>query len=416
MTNRISGKAFPLLIFFVSALMFFSCAGNSASKKSQDEYRTYVKRGYFHYKKGDYEKAISYFSKALEINAESSSIYETRARAYVKKREYDSAIADLSKLIELEPEDPWYYVFRAHVYFDKGDYDKVIEDSSKVINLNSQDWNYYALHELRGRAYLEKKLFKEAIADFTVAVKVDPGAQTYNYLGFARFENNEFDSAIADFNKAIEFAPRSAKSYLGRGLALTSKGDYDNAILDIKKVLDIDPTAEDVCRTCLLAVFEKADRIDEALAFLDTLLKADPQNSEIYHDRAYFWQKKADFRRAIADYEKAIELNPKDSDSYNSLAWILATCPDERYHNGMRAIKLAKKAVQLPKGTEEEWYCMGTLAAAYAEAGRFEDAVKAQEKSISLMKNDVSDPDKITKANERLEHYKANKPWREDQN
>ena len=380
MVNRISGKALLLVIFCISMSLLLSCAGKKRVRRSLPEgFNHHLKQAILYYDEGQCEKAIPEFDKVIEISPRYSSAYAHRGYCYLQENLYDEATEDFSKAIELQPENASYY-------------------------------------EGRGRVCLERQLYEKAIADFTVAVKLNPKAGNYNYLGSARLLNNEFDLAIADFGKAIDFAPKWAKPYIGRGTALLSKGDYDLAILDFKKALDLDPTAEDVCRTCLLETFEKVGRTDEALAFLDNVLKADPYNSEIYHERAFFWQKKADFSRAIADYEKAIALNPNHSDSYNNLAWILATCPDERYRDGERAIKLAKNAVQLPKNAEEEWYSIGTLAAAYAEVGRFGDAIKTQEKALALLEESGEDPKTISDAKKMLENYKASKPWREPQN
>jgi len=87
----------------------------------------------------------------------------------------------------------------------------------------------------------------------------------------------------------------------------------------------------------------------------------------------------------------------------------MATCSDEKYRNGKKAIEFVKKAIELkPKDAS----IFDTLAAAYAEAEKFEDAVKTQEKAIEMLKE--KDKDKyLSELTERLNFYKANKPWRE---
>ena len=93
--------------------------------------------------------------------------------------------------------------------------------------------------------------------------------------------------------------------------------------------------------------------------------------------------------------------------AYNNLAWLYATCPDEKYRNGIKAIALAKKAAELDAGHT----VLATLAAAHAETGNFKEAIAAQEKAISLLKKS-NDKEELVEQQKRLESYKLHKPWR----
>jgi tetratricopeptide (TPR) repeat protein len=92
----------------------------------------------------------------------------------------------------------------------------------------------------------------------------------------------------------------------------------------------------------------------------------------------------------------------------NSFAWLLAVCPESRYRNGVKASELAKRAVEL-KDTANN---IDTLAAAYAEAGRFQEAIKTEERAIAKLKEQGNKKD-MAKYEQRLASYKAGKPWRE---
>ena len=80
-----------------------------------------------------------------------------------------------------------------------------------------------------------------------------------------------------------------------------------------------------------------------------------------------------DAREAVAHYQKALELQPKNAITCKNLAWMLATCPEASVRNGARAVELAERAVWLSGGSDPIF--VGTLAAAYAEAGRFPEAI-----------------------------------------
>lgn len=186
------------------------------------------------------------------------------------------------------------------------------------------------------------------------------------------------DKAIRLFTKAIESGELSRddliKVYFNRGLAWQNgKGEDDKAIVDFNKVIELNP-----------------------------------RHARAYYNRGCIWSVKGDYAKAIADYSKAIELDPKDASAYNILASLMATCPDGRYRDGKRAVTLAEKALKL----EESPVTLNVLAAAYAEAGRFQEAIKTQERAITKYKQ-VGLKTYLPEYEQRLSSYKAGKPWRE---
>ena len=112
---------------------------------------------------------------------------------------------------------------------------------------------------------------------------------------------------------------------------------------------------------------------------------------------------------AIADLNEAIRLEGGNAWSHNSLAWVCATCPEARYRDGKRAVASATRACELSEWKEA--YMLGTLAAACAEAGDFDAAVKWQTKANALF----SDDSDKAKGAAWLKLYRARKPYRETQ-
>jgi tetratricopeptide (TPR) repeat protein len=146
----------------------------------------------------------------------------------------------------------------------------------------------------------------------------------------------------------------------------------------------------------------KASRPDPTeLAQIDTELAFH------YISRGNAWRAKKEYDRAIADYDEAIRLDPKHAYAHNGRAWVWATCPDAKYRDGKRAVESATRACELWKWKEANF--IGTLAAAYAEAGDFEAAVKWQTKANEL----YADPEDKAKGEERLKLYREKKPYRE---
>ena len=107
----------------------------------------------------------------------------------------------------------------------------------------------------------------------------------------------------------------------------------------------------------------------------------------------------------------AIQLDPKYPDPYNDLAWLLATCSISTNRNGAEAVKLATSACKLTDW--KKWYYVGTLAAAYAEIGDFDNAVKYQQDAIKLKPESAGDN---FDEKQRLELYSKHQPYHESQN
>lgn len=133
-------------------------------------------------------------------------------------------------------------------------------------------------------------------------------------------------------------------------------------------------------------------------------------NLAIAHsNRGITYSDQGDFDRAIADYEQALKLNPELAQALNSLAWDLATMPAADRRDGPRAVQFAERALVL---NDREPGFLDSAAAAYAEAGRFADAVRAQKKGIELLRQVAGMPAEVIKDFEsRLQLYKNNRPF-----
>jgi tetratricopeptide (TPR) repeat protein len=115
----------------------------------------------------------------------------------------------------------------------------------------------------------------------------------------------------------------------------------------------------------------------------------------------------AHFYIPIENYTKSLELRVLTL-NLAGLIEILAACPDEKYLNGKQAVEYAQKLLEIAE--DESAYHFSLVAAAYAEADNFEEAIQAQEKAISLLEDDQKKT--RTDYEGRLASYKAGKPWR----
>jgi len=167
-------------------------------------------------------------------------------------------------------------------------------------------------------------------------------------------------------------APKDARFYNNRGIANGEKGQYDQAISDFDKAIEINPSY-----------------------------------SKAYNNRGIIYRLKGQYDLAILDFKKAIEINSWDPEGYNNLAWLFATAKSPIFRNGKKAVDLGIKACELSVWRNAEY--LDTLAAAYARASDFDNAVKWQEKALQSIGES-----KKNEAQQRLNFYRSRKPWPED--
>jgi len=129
----------------------------------------------------------------------------------------------------------------------------------------------------------------------------------------------------------------------------------------------------------------------------------------VYGMRGVFWQEQHEHYRAISDFTRATQLMPQQGEPYNNLAWIMATCDNSDYRNGELALKNALKAVELLRESPDS---LDTMAAAYAEAGRFPEAVKTMERVVAWWEQQ-DDGMRLEQARQHLAAYREGRPWRD---
>jgi len=115
-----------------------------------------------------------------------------------------------------------------------------------------------------------------------------------------------------------------------------------------------------------------------------------------------------DARSAVARFRTALWLKPEDAALMNELAWTLATCSDPTSRDGAEAARLAQRACALSGGKDARY--LGTLDAAYAEAGRFPEAIQAAQKTHEVAA--AGGQDELARAAEsRLDLYRKQLPY-----
>ena len=133
----------------------------------------------------------------------------------------------------------------------------------------------------------------------------------------------------------------------------------------------------------------RLQRFDEALADLDEALRVAPASADAHLERGRIYQDSGHYACALADYQKALDLEPNEAHVCNQYAWMLAACPQQEYRDGVRAVQLALRGCELTKWQDAN--LLDTLACAYAECGQFKEALTWANKSLQLASAEIKE-------------------------
>jgi Tfp pilus assembly protein PilF len=173
--------------------------------------------------------------------------------------------------------------------------------------------------------------------------------------------------------------------------------------------LRIDP-ANYLARGCLAGVDARAGKTEPAIAGYREALRLNPRFSLALNGLGAALQAAGRLDEAVAHYRQAVRIRPDNADLHNNLAWILATSRRADLRSGPEAVELAGRACTLTGHANPEM--LDTLAAAQAEAGSFEAAVRTAERAIALARA-AGLEGAAARFAKRLASYRAGRPTRE---
>lgn len=288
-----------------------------------------------------------------------------------QKGQADEAIPYLQKTVEIRPQYAGGHYNLGCLLFYKGQLDVAMEEFHKTL----QDDPRHALAWFKlGAALAQKGRLEEAIPDLEKALEIYPACvDAHRYLAQVRFQQGRFDDAIAQFEQTIDLQANNPNDYIYLGNAFLQKNKLDEALATFQKALNLKP---------------------DALT---------------YNNIGNVLLQKGRVPEAVASFRKALELQPHYLLAENNLAFVLATSPDASQRDGAKAVELAEDADRLAGGQNP--VVIVTLGAAYAEAGRFPDAITATKRGlqIALAQNR---PDLVNAFQMQQGLYQASQPFR----
>jgi Flp pilus assembly protein TadD len=227
--------------------------------------------------------------------------------------------------------------------------------------------------------------------------------------GLASRQLQFWDNTVALFEHNVAVTPENASAHYTLGLGLEHAGDTNRALVCYRVATAIFPGDIEAHRNlahllCQQGYWTAAEKE------CDTLLALNPNDSASHLSLAQVAGHLGRADEAVFHLNEALRLNPDFVEAMNNLAWMLATSPEANLRNGARAVELAKRACELTH--YKKTICIGTLAAAQAEAGRFDDEISMAQKACALAEKS-GEPNLLQRNRELLALYRQHQPYHE---
>jgi tetratricopeptide (TPR) repeat protein len=261
-----------------------------------------------------------------------------------------------------------------------------------------------------GTVYLHQGQLDKALGYYQQALTINPGfAEVHNNLGILLTKQGKTTEAFEHYRKAIELKPDRAEFYNNLGNLLATQGHTAEAVPLYQKAFEVDPDNAKVHYDLANIAFVQG-QWDEAIKHYQQALKGMPDSVHAHYQLGLALERRGQTAAAMAQLQIVVELDPLHVTAMNNLAWLLATSWEPSLRDGRKAVELARKAVQLTSGLSPQ--ILDTLAAAYAEAGRFPEAIQTARRALelSIAQNNKPLADVIQN---QLKLFEAHSPYHE---
>ena len=332
-----------------------------------------------------------------------------------KAGRYEEAIPEWNKALELDPGSDKAHNNLGLLLVALGKFEQAVPHFEKTLKINPE---YPAAHSNLGVALAGMGKPDEAIAEFEKALAVDPeSVEAHNNLAQALARKGDLEGAIAHFESALKTSPSAesiranlVQARTAQGRALATKGNFDDAIPQFEKALELAPDSAGIHNDLAVSLVRKG-RLDDAVAHFQKAAALKPDFADpLYNlgDTLYYLEGKP--AEALAAWRAVLRINPDHVPVLNQTAWVLATSPDPTLRNGAEAVTLAERAARLARGRMPA--ILDTLAAAYAEVGRYPEAVQLTMQNLELARKQAN-RQLIDALETRLALYQSGTPYRE---
>lgn len=317
----------------------------------------------------DFGEAITEYQEFLELEPDHAGAHRRLARALVAASQAQQAFPSLERALQLQPDSP-------------------------------------EAHNTLGLALMQIGRAPDAIAPLEHVLRIAPEHPEASYnLGLALLRSGRPQDALAPLERALELRPDHPDAFNNLGLALIQTGRAADAIRPLRQAIELEPAHPEAHNSLGLALL-LAGRPDEAVSSLGQALRLEPRYPEEHYNLALALAATGRADAAAEQFEVALRLRPDWAEALRDYALLRSTHPDSSVRDPEAAVRLASRAAEITNDGDPSM--LDALAAAYASAGRFAEAVATAEEAAALAER--SGPELEAEIRANLALYRSGRP------
>jgi tetratricopeptide (TPR) repeat protein len=347
------------------------------------------------------------FDHANQVTHENYMAVTVLASQLAKQGKLDEAIAMYNTALSYKPTFPETHFFLGNAFDQLGRPDDAVAEYEKALWFKPMQEQ---THIFLGIVLGKQKKYPEAISNYLAALRIDPdSAVTHNNLARIYHTQGRLDEAVAHYTAALKIDPNLALAHNNLGILLLQKGSLADGTVQLREALRLNPTNSETQFNLALALNQQA-QWSEAVGLFQKTAELHRNDARAHCEFAVALSHLKQTREALSEYAAALLIQPDFADALDGLAWILSTNPDAAFRNGTEAVKMAERANEL---TGKQDPVKGKiLAAAYAETGRFAEAMATVQTAKELATANKQ-PDLANQCEAMLQCFQHSQPWRE---
>ncbi len=362
----------------------------------------------FHYQReGNFPEAEKAFASARAFDPTYAGAWHGLGGVYSRTGRVQEGVAAYREAIKLSPADPQIRDALGLALMQLGQSTEAEAAFREALAMRpgwaNAHWHLGMLLDLAGRT-------SAAATEYQAAVQLKPdfAAAWRSYANLLAAAGKQSE-AIHAYETLSSLTPLAPDDQVHFGRALMESGEAGRASTEFSAALATEP-ANDLAMDGLGESLAATGKINEAKARFEKAIATAPTNGLARLHLSMACQAEGRAADAIVQLREALKVSPNLVGAMNNLAWMLATTPDSKLRNGTEAVQWSERACELTRRQEPMF--VGTLAAAYAEAGRFPEAIHTAEEAGALAR--AQNRTDLVESNARLvELFKAGKPFRE---
>jgi tetratricopeptide (TPR) repeat protein len=356
---------------------------------------------------GKLDDALSHHRQALKNNPSNFKMHNNLASLLVLMDKLDEAINHYRQALQIEPDHDRLHYNLGVAFQLQGKLDEAIDHYTRAIRL---DPTSALSHQKLASALTESGRNAEAITHFRQALEIEPDdAIAHNDLACMLASQGRFDEAISHCRESLRIAPDIAETHNNLGGALVRQSKSDEAIKHFRKALQLDPD-NFAAHHNLGNTIALQGNLEEAAAHLAQAIRLNPNSASAHYNLARLLNDSGKTDAAVMHFIEALRIRPDWVKPMRRLARLLATHGQDKLHDPTETVRLAQRACKLTDYKDAG--LVDSLAAAYAAAGRFSEAVATAEKAIELA-DAGNDKQRAKRIRNRLKLYRKEKPYQQ---